>query len=114
VAPSITAADGDAEGTPFVLQQIMATGMASLATIHSDIPFVFGKLRGLLVPERDSRALAERITFYANNTDALERDGLALRNQILNNFDVRACAARLSDIYDEIRLKPAAGTIEVD
>lgn len=35
LAPSVTAADGDAEGTPFVLQQMMATGMPAIATTHS-------------------------------------------------------------------------------
>jgi|SRR5690349_3370048 len=103
VAPSVTAADGDAEGTPFVLQQMMATGMASLATLHSDIPFVFGELRSLLVPERDAEALAERIIFYAQNPRALEQDGMALREQITKNFNVRAWATRLSELYDQVR-----------
>ena len=103
VAPSVTAADGDAEGTPFVLQQMMATGMPALATLHSDIPFIFGELRSLLVPERDAQALAERIIFYAQNPNALEQDGMALREQIAKNFNVRACAAKLSDLYDEVR-----------
>ena len=43
VAPSVTAATGDAEGTPFVLQQMMATGMPAISTVHSDIPYLFGK-----------------------------------------------------------------------
>ena len=40
VAPSVTAATGDAEGTPFVLQQMMATGMPAISTVHSDIPYL--------------------------------------------------------------------------
>ncbi len=96
VAPSVTASDGDAEGTPFVLQQMMATGMPALATVHSDIPFIFGNLRHLLLPERDSKALAERISFYAKNTRALEEDGMAFRDQIRKHFEVRACAANSS------------------
>jgi colanic acid/amylovoran biosynthesis glycosyltransferase len=109
IAPSVTSVDGDAEGTPFVLQQMMATCMPVLATVHSDIPFIFGKLSHLLVPERDSRALAERINFYFGNPQALEEDGLALRQQIRENFNVRACAARLSDIYDEVQSQRSGG-----
>jgi colanic acid/amylovoran biosynthesis glycosyltransferase len=102
VAPSVTAASGDAEGTPFVLQQMMATGMPAIATVHSDIPYLFGKHRNLLVPERDSQAIADRLRYYVDEPDRLATDGAALREQIRRAFDVRVCASRLSDLYDEI------------
>jgi colanic acid/amylovoran biosynthesis glycosyltransferase len=102
VAPSITSASGDAEGTPFVLQQMMATSMPVIATTHSDIPFVMGPYRDLLVPERDADAIARRIEAYADEPDRLARDGGALRSQICRGFDVRACATRLSDVYDTV------------
>jgi colanic acid/amylovoran biosynthesis glycosyltransferase len=105
IAPSVTAADGDREGTPFVLQQLMATGMPALATLHSDIPFLFGDLQSLLVPERDSQALADRLTRYASNPDSLTGHGLALRERMRNHFDVRKCAARLADLYEEFILR---------
>jgi colanic acid/amylovoran biosynthesis glycosyltransferase len=101
IAPSVTAADGDREGTPFVLQQLMATGMPALATLHSDIPFLFGDLQSLLVRERDARALADRLIGYASNPDTLTSDGLALRDQMQDHFDVRKCSARLADFYGE-------------
>jgi colanic acid/amylovoran biosynthesis glycosyltransferase len=101
IAPSVTAADGDREGTPFVLQQLMATGMPALATLHSDIPFLFGDLQSLLVPERDAQALADRLIGYALNPDTLTSHGLALRNQMQDHFDVRKCSARLADFYEE-------------
>ncbi|MGB7682501.1 MAG: glycosyltransferase [Candidatus Acidiferrales bacterium] len=103
VAPSVTAADGDAEGTPFVLQQMMATGMATIATIHSDIPYIFGDLDSLLVPERDARAIADMLQLYADVPDKISQDGALLRDQICRSFDVRKCAAQLSDIYDVVR-----------
>jgi colanic acid/amylovoran biosynthesis glycosyltransferase len=102
VAPSITSASGDAEGTPFVLQQMMATSMPVIATTHSDIPFVMGAHRELLVPERDADAIAWRLEGYADEPDRLARDGESLRQQICRGFDVRACAARLSDVYDSV------------
>jgi len=101
VAPSVTANDGDREGTPFVLQQMMATGMPSLATLHSDIPFLYGDLRSLLVPERDSQELANRLITYAANPASMTQDGMALREQMREHFDVRKCASRLADLYDE-------------
>jgi colanic acid/amylovoran biosynthesis glycosyltransferase len=102
VAPSVTAADGDAEGTPFVIQQMMATGMPVITTAHSDIPFLFGEQRHLLVPERDAQAIAHRIQRYVDEPEALVTDGARLRERI-RAFDIHACAARLSDLYDRVR-----------
>lgn len=102
VGPSVTASDGDSEGTPFVLQQIMATGMPCIATTHSDIPFIYGDLANLLVPERDGMAIADRLHGYAANPRLLGLHGIALRNQIHTHFDIRKCAARLREIYDRV------------
>jgi colanic acid/amylovoran biosynthesis glycosyltransferase len=103
VAPSVTAADGDAEGTPFVLQQMMATGMPAIATVHSDIPYIFGDHAHLLVSERDAMAIADRLQYYVDQPDALLADGEALCEQIRRFFDVRTCATRLSNLYDAVR-----------
>lgn len=103
VAPSVTSADGDEEGTPFVLQQMMATGMPVIATAHSDIPYIFGKHKIQLVPERDADAIAARLHEYADEPERLVIDGIALKERIRMAFDVRVCAARLSDIYDVLQ-----------
>ena len=103
VAPSVTAADGDSEGTPFVLQQMMATGMPAIATTHSDIPFLFGDHKDLLVPERDTEAIADRLEQYAIEPERLLVDGRALEKRMRTAFDVRICAARLADGYDALR-----------
>lgn len=102
VAPSVTAADGDAEGTPFVLQQMMATGMPCIATEHSDIPYLFGDARAMLVPERDGAAIADRIQRYWKEPDTLVADGDRLRQQMRAHFDVRPCAERLAQLYDRL------------
>ena len=102
VAPSVTSSTGDAEGTPFVLQQMMASAMPAIATAHSDIPYLFGDNASWLVPERDADAIAREFARYADDPDALVDDGMALRKQIQQHFDVRRCAAQLSDIYDHV------------
>jgi len=102
VAPSVTAANGDAEGTPFVIQQMMATGMPVIATVHSDIPYLFGEQKHLLVPERDAGAIADRLRRYMDDPDTLVKDGAKLRNRICA-FNIRECATRLSDLYDAVR-----------
>jgi colanic acid/amylovoran biosynthesis glycosyltransferase len=100
VAPSVTAQDGDSEGSPAVMGQMMATAMPVVATRHSDIPYTFGPHADRLVPERDVGALVERLERYIDDPAALTREGLELRTQILGAFDTRICAGRLSDHYD--------------
>lgn len=100
VAPSVTASDGDAEGTPFVIQQMMATGMPVISTLHSDIPFIYGEHAHMLVPERSGQAIADRLKAYAEEPSRITTDGLLLSKHIREAFDVRTCAAALSDLYD--------------
>lgn len=102
IAPSITASDGDAEGTPFVIQQMMATGMPVVSTQHSDIPFVFGEHAQWLVPERDAKAIADRIQEYVDAPDRITHDGQALNRQVRNHFSIRARAAALARLYDQL------------
>jgi colanic acid/amylovoran biosynthesis glycosyltransferase len=109
VAPSVTAHDGDAEGTPFVIQQMMATGMPVISTLHSDIPFVFGPHAHLLVPERSARAIADRLITYAEDPSRLTADGLRLASHIREALDVRRCAAALSDLYDRYAENGSSG-----
>ena len=59
LAPSVTAEDGDQEGTPTVLMEALAQGLPVLSTRHSGIPeLVQDGESGFLVPERDVDAMA--------------------------------------------------------
>jgi len=102
VAPSVTAENGDAEGTPFVLQQMMATRMPAIATVHSDIPFLFGEHDSLLVPERNVDAIADRICCYLDDPQRLEIDGTKMYEQVRSLLNIDHCATRLSEVYDEL------------
>jgi colanic acid/amylovoran biosynthesis glycosyltransferase len=102
VAPSVTATDGDSEGTPFVLQQMMATGMPVIATDHSDIPLLVGDLTRTLVPERDADAIADRIQRFWEDPALLIAEGELLRRRMRDHFEIRQCAAQLANIYDEV------------
>ena len=91
VAPSVTAADGDAEGTPFVLQQMMATGMPVISTTHSDIPFVMGECAHLLVPERDPASIAAALQSYADDPQLIAEHGSAMRKRICERLTLAIC-----------------------
>ncbi len=102
VVPSVTAEDGDAEGSPAVMGQMMATGMPTVATRHSDIPYTFGPYADRLVPERDPMALVERLQRYYDEPETMTREGLEYRAHILATFDTRICAGALSSVYDTL------------
>lgn len=102
VAPSVEAADGDMEGTPFVIQQMMLSAMPVVATRHSDIPFLFGPHADLLVAEGDATGIADALQRYVEEPDRVNVHGEQMRRRMLEAFDVRACSAGLARIYQDM------------
>lgn len=100
---SITASDGDMEGTPMVLVDVAATGMPIISTTHSDIPEIIehGKT-GWLAAERDSQGLLEYLRWYAGHPDQWETFTLAGRQHVEAEFDQIMQNRRLSQLYDEL------------
>jgi glycosyltransferase involved in cell wall biosynthesis len=100
--PSVTAADGDAEGLPTVVLEAAATAKPLLATHHSGIPeIVVDGTTGFLVPERDVAALADRLLSLLKNADLRRRMGEAGRRRIEEHFNLRKQVNRLEEIYGE-------------
>jgi colanic acid/amylovoran biosynthesis glycosyltransferase len=89
LAPSVTAEDGDQEGIPVVLMEALAMGLPVVSTHHSGIPeLVVDGITGLLAPERDSQALADRISELITIdglVDELRKNG---REFVEENFDI--------------------------
>jgi colanic acid/amylovoran biosynthesis glycosyltransferase len=104
VSPSVTSHDGDTEGgVALPVIEMAATGMPVVATRHADTPSVItDEVSGLLAPERDAEALAERILrLYA----APERWGVmvaAARRHVEAEFDAEVQGRRLAAIYQEV------------
>ena len=64
IHPSITAKNGDQEGTPTVLIEAPARGLPIVSTTHSGITeLVQNGKSGFLVPERDVGELAEKFEY---------------------------------------------------
>jgi colanic acid/amylovoran biosynthesis glycosyltransferase len=59
--PSIVTDDGEKEGIPVSLIEAMACGVPVLSTSTGGIPELLGGGAGVIVPERDSRALASAL-----------------------------------------------------
>jgi colanic acid/amylovoran biosynthesis glycosyltransferase len=88
VVPSVTAGTGDAEGIPVALMEGMASGMPVVATRHSGIPEVVSDgVTGLLVPERDPRALAAAIRRIMDDPQGAKDMGVRARAHMHKDFD---------------------------
>lgn len=106
VLTSILASRGDREGIPVCLMEAMALQRAVVASDLSGIPeLVSDGVEGLLVPPRDSAALADAIGALAADPQRRERMGQAGRSKIAAEFDLAANAAQLGAL-----LRDTAGT----
>lgn len=104
LAPSLTAADGDTEGgAPVTLIEMAASGIPIVSTRHCDIPGVIeDEVTGLLAPEADTPALAERIERMVKTSDAWATMLAAGRRRVEASFDARIQGVRLAELYAEL------------
>ena len=101
---SVTAKDGDSEGgAPVILLDAQAAGLPVIATRHADIPeYVVDEESGLLAPERDIEALAERIIHLVDHPSLWPAMGKSGRQHIEANYNAETQGARLESIYDDL------------
>ncbi|MHC4501673.1 MAG: glycosyltransferase [Planctomycetota bacterium] len=89
LAPSVTSADGDEEGTPIVLMMALASGMPVVSSRHSGIPeLVEDGVSGFLVPERDIDALAGKLAYLVAHPEDWPRFGRAGRAAMVAEHDI--------------------------
>jgi colanic acid/amylovoran biosynthesis glycosyltransferase len=99
--PSVTAADGDTEGLPISIIEAAAAGLPIVATFHSGIPeAVQHEQGGLLVRERDVKALAAALNTFLHDAKARRACGLAAQRFVQQTFDLRKQAVALEALYD--------------
>lgn len=102
-APSVTAADGDAEGLPNVVVEAAASGLPVVGTHHSGIPeAIEDGVSGFLVPENDVGALAARLGDVLGSESLRNEMGIAARRLAQRKFNRQLLTARLESIYDEV------------
>lgn len=103
IAPSVTASDGDKEGTPVAIMEAMATGLAIISTCHSAIhEVVEDGVSGFLVEERNSEQIERKLTILYENKKLIVEMGLRGRTMIEKEYDIKALNSRLSSIYAEL------------
>ncbi len=96
---SITASDGDSEGTPVSVMEAGASGLPVIATRHGGIvdAVIDGKT-GILVAEGDVDGMAEAIVELAENPERSETYGKEARKHIRAHYSKDHVSGRLWEI----------------
>ena len=103
LAPSVTAADGDAEGTPVAILEAQACALPVVATRHAGIPeIVLDGKSGFLVEERDVAALGEKLAQLAESPRLRQSMGNAGRAIVTEKHDIDRLNRDLRRIYDRL------------
>lgn len=102
IQASRTTRDNRKEGTPMVIVDMMATGMAVISTDHSDIPeIVKDGVNGFLAKENDVVTLQNCIERVFNDVSCVERLGLNARKWVEKEFNIKLQTERLEQLYRE-------------
>lgn len=89
VQHSITADNGDMEGTPLAILEASVSGLPVIATNHAGIPDVIEhKKTGLLCNEHDVEGMAHNMLQILDNIEYAQRLGTAGKHQILEHFSM--------------------------
>ncbi|MFZ5520596.1 MAG: glycosyltransferase [Pseudomonadota bacterium] len=103
VLPSVTAANGDAEGLGLVLLEGAASGLPVVGTRHGGIPeAIRDGETGYLVNERDSDQLSEALLALLKNAQLRRRLGENGRAMVAERFHISRQSALLADIYRRV------------
>jgi colanic acid/amylovoran biosynthesis glycosyltransferase len=103
VLGSMTAADGDQEGTPVSLLEAQACGLPVLSTDHAGISeIVLPGRSGVLVPEGDETRLAEGLADLLAHPEAWPSMGREGRTLVETSHDRDRQVRRLVALYDQL------------
>jgi glycosyltransferase involved in cell wall biosynthesis len=96
VQHSITAASGDQEGTPVSILEAMLAGLPVISTQHGGIKDVVGKDCGVLVPEKDAKAMALAMQECIVHPNKFQEMGAAARNYVSNHHTLELHLKRMN------------------
>ena len=91
------------EGNPTSLMERMAAGFPVIATRHADIPLLVKHQKtGLLVPEKDTKALARAINYMVKNQTKWKTFGDNSRDLILKDFQLNKQTRQREKLYSQL------------
>lgn len=100
VLSSVPTRSGKREGIPVVLMEAMANGLPVVASALSGIPELVDDGRsGILVPPRDTFALADALQRLNDDPALRHRMGLAGREKVVQEFNLRKTTAKRAELF---------------
>lgn len=114
IAPSVTASDGNQDAPINVLKEAMAMGLPVISTIHGGIPeLVEEGVSGFLVPERDEKAIADKLIYLIEHPEDWAAMGEAGRSKVEQNYDLNRLNDKLVALYESLLSSEKAPQPEV-
>jgi colanic acid/amylovoran biosynthesis glycosyltransferase len=102
VLNSRTARNGDSEGLPVGILEAMAMALPVVSTYHAAIPCeVDNNVTGILVGERDIKALTDALSKLIEDEQLRQTMGAAGRSKIESLFKMEQMHEKLSQAYQE-------------
>jgi glycosyltransferase involved in cell wall biosynthesis len=102
VQHSVTALNGDQEGTPVAIMEASAAGLPVIATLHAGIPdVIIDGTTGFLVPEHDVDAMSEKMLSLLENKTLAKQFGNNGKERIKIHFSLK----RYLDVIDDVIVK---------
>jgi colanic acid/amylovoran biosynthesis glycosyltransferase len=103
LAASMTASDGDTEGTPMTLVELAGTGVIVVTTRHADIPeIVDDEVTGYLAEPGDRESLIAAIERAIAQVDRWPSIGTSARAHASHEFDAATQGQRLAALYQGV------------
>jgi colanic acid/amylovoran biosynthesis glycosyltransferase len=99
---SVTAADGNQEGTPCALLEAQASGIPVVSTWHSGIPeIVLDRQTGFLAPERDVEGLADQLSYLIEHPQIWPDLGRNGRRHVDEYHNIAKLNQQMVKIFEE-------------
>lgn len=110
--PSVTAANGDAEGLPTILVEAQACGVPVITSAKdSDGEAVLHGVTGWCFAEGDVDALSGYLESSLSDQEACNTMGRMARQHVLEHFSLSACTQAMESLFDNLASpsRPAPG-----
>lgn len=100
VLPCIVTEEGYMDGLPVAIMEAMAMGLPVISTPVAGIPeLIIHGQTGLLVPQRDPKALAEAILQLYKNPDLGKELGIQARQKVEKEFNRKNSGEQLASLF---------------